>query len=62
MANYELIVSMAGGWMPTAVLNLSEVKHASSEVTSQLDFRFLNEAWPEFDFTLPRQPPRRWCG
>tara|TARA_B100000700_G_scaffold22683_1_gene22014 strand:- start:208 stop:948 length:741 start_codon:yes stop_codon:yes gene_type:complete len=34
------------------VLNLSEVKQAiKSEITSQLDFRFLNEAWPEFDLT-----------
>jgi 6-pyruvoyltetrahydropterin/6-carboxytetrahydropterin synthase len=36
------------------VLNLSEVKHAiRSEVTGQLDFRFLNEAWPEFDVSCP---------
>ena len=49
--NYELIVSMAGGLDANGmVLNLSEVKHAiRSEVTEQLDFRFLNEAWPEFD-------------
>ncbi len=32
------------------VLNLSEVKHhISNEITNQLDFRFLNDAWPEFD-------------
>jgi 6-pyruvoyltetrahydropterin/6-carboxytetrahydropterin synthase len=32
------------------VLNLSDVKHAIREqVTAQLDFRFLNESWPEFD-------------
>jgi 6-pyruvoyltetrahydropterin/6-carboxytetrahydropterin synthase len=49
--NYELIVSMAGGLDANGmVLNLSEVKHAiRSEITEQLDFRFLNEAWPEFD-------------
>ena len=49
--NYELIVSMAGGLDANGmVLNLSKVKHEiRSEVTEQLDFRFLNEAWPEFD-------------
>jgi 6-pyruvoyltetrahydropterin/6-carboxytetrahydropterin synthase len=49
--NYELIVSMAGGLDANGmVLNLSEVKHAiRSEITEQLDFRFLNEVWPEFD-------------
>ncbi len=49
--NYELIVSMAGPLSPDGmVLNLSQVKKAiSSEVTNQLDFRFLNEIWPEFD-------------
>ena len=53
--NYELIVSMAGGLDADGmVLNLSEVKHAiRSEVTGQLDFRFLNEAWPEFDLSTP---------
>ncbi|CAI8174545.1 MAG: Uncharacterised protein [Prochlorococcus marinus str. MIT 9215] len=53
--NYELIVSMAGGLDANGmVLNLSEVKHAiRSEVTEQLDFRFLNEAWPEFDVAKP---------
>ena len=53
--NYELIVSMAGGLDADGmVLNLSEVKHAiRSEVTGQLDFRFLNEAWPEFDVSKP---------
>ncbi len=49
--NYELIVAMAGGLdVDGMVLNLSNVKHAiSSEVTDQLDFRSLNEVWPEFD-------------
>ena len=53
--NYELIVSMAGGLDADGmVLNLSEVKHAiRNEVTGQLDFRFLNEAWPEFDVSTP---------
>jgi len=51
--NYELIVSMAGGLDEDGmILNLSEVKHAiKKEVTSQLDFRYLNDAWPEFDIT-----------
>ena len=51
--NYELIVSMAGGLNADGmVLNLSEVKHAiRSEVTEQLDFRFLNDVWPEFDLS-----------
>ena len=36
------------------VLNLSDVKHAiRSEVTGQLDFRFLNDVWPEFDVSTP---------
>ncbi|MGC6482769.1 MAG: 6-carboxytetrahydropterin synthase [Synechococcus sp.] len=54
--NYELIVSMAGALDADGmVLNLSDVKHAiRSEVTGQLDFRFLNEAWPEFDLTQPQ--------
>lgn len=49
--NYELIVSMAGNLDSDGmVLNLSDVKHAINlEVTSQLDFHFLNDAWPEFD-------------
>ncbi len=51
--NYELIVSMDGTLDEDGmVLNLSEVKHAiKEEVTKQLDFRFLNETWPEFDMT-----------
>ncbi len=53
--NYELIVSMAGQLDEYGmVLNLSNVKHAiKNEVTSQLDFRFLNEVWPEFDLSKP---------
>ncbi len=54
--NYELIVSMAGALDADGmVLNLSDVKHAiRSEVTGQLDFRSLNEAWPEFDLSKPQ--------
>ncbi len=53
--NYELIVSMGGELDSDGmVLNLSDVKHAiSSEVTDQLNFRFLNEIWPEFDLSKP---------
>ena len=49
--NYELVVSMAGGLDSDGmVLNLSDVKRSiRKEVTDQLDFRFLNDAWPEFD-------------
>ncbi|MFM7313992.1 MAG: 6-carboxytetrahydropterin synthase, partial [Cyanobium sp.] len=49
--NYELIVAMGGGLDADGmVLNLSDVKHAIREqVTAQLDFRQLNQAWPEFD-------------
>jgi 6-pyruvoyltetrahydropterin/6-carboxytetrahydropterin synthase len=54
--NYELIVAMAGPLDADGmVLNLSEVKHAiRSEVTAQLDFRFLNETWSDFDLTRPQ--------
>ncbi len=53
--NYELIVSMAGELDADGmVLNLSEVKHAiRTEVTSQLDFHFLNDIWPDFDVSKP---------
>ena len=53
--NYELIVAMGGPLDGDGmVLNLSDVKHAiRREVTGQLDFRFLNEAWPEFDLQSP---------
>jgi 6-pyruvoyltetrahydropterin/6-carboxytetrahydropterin synthase len=53
--NYELIVAMAGPLDADGmVLNLSEVKHAiRREVTEPLGFRFLNEAWPEFDLMRP---------
>ena len=53
--NYELIVSMAGQLNEYGmVLNLSDVKHfIKEEITSQLDFRFLNNVWPEFDISKP---------
>ena len=53
--NYELITAMAGPLDADGmVLNLSEVKHAiRAEVTGQLDFRYLNEVWPEFDLARP---------
>ena len=36
------------------VLNLSDVKHViKREVTSQLDFSYINDAWTEFQQTLP---------
>jgi 6-pyruvoyltetrahydropterin/6-carboxytetrahydropterin synthase len=36
------------------VLNLSNVKHViKQEVTSQLDFSYLNDVWAEFQQTLP---------
>lgn len=36
------------------VLNLSDVKQTiKREVTSQLDFSYLNDTWPEFQETLP---------
>ncbi len=51
--NYELFVSMAGLLDEDGmVLNLSDVKRAiRSEVIEQLDFRCLNEVWPEFDLS-----------
>ena len=53
--NYELIVAMGGGLDADGmVLNLSDVKHAiRREVTGQLDFRFLNQVWPDFDLERP---------
>lgn len=53
--NYVLYVSMLGELDAYGmVLNLSEVKQViKREVTSQLDFSFLNEVWPEFKDTLP---------
>lgn len=53
--NYVLLVSMGGELDKYGmVLNLSEVKQIiAREVTTQLDFSYLNEAWPEFQQTLP---------
>jgi 6-pyruvoyltetrahydropterin/6-carboxytetrahydropterin synthase len=53
--NYELTVAMGGPLDADGmVLNLSEVKHAiRREVTDPLDFRSLNEVWPEFDLSRP---------
>lgn len=53
--NYVLYVSMAGELDEYGmVLNLSEVKQViKQEITSQLDFSYLNEVWPEFEQTLP---------
>jgi 6-pyruvoyltetrahydropterin/6-carboxytetrahydropterin synthase len=53
--NYTLHVSMLGELDEYGmVLNLSEVKHViKQEVTGQLDFSFLNDAWAEFQTTLP---------
>ena len=54
--NYELIVAMAGPLDADGmVLNLSDVKHAiRREVSEPLDFRFLNQVWPEFDLSRPQ--------
>ncbi|MCU0544236.1 MAG: 6-carboxytetrahydropterin synthase [Oscillatoriaceae cyanobacterium Prado104] len=53
--NYVLYVSMVGEVDEYGmVLNLSDVKHViKREVTDALDFSYLNEAWPEFEHTLP---------
>lgn len=53
--NYVLYVAMEGDLDEYGmVLNLSDVKHViKKEVTSQLDFAYLNDAWPEFQQTLP---------
>jgi 6-pyruvoyltetrahydropterin/6-carboxytetrahydropterin synthase len=53
--NYILYVSMEGELDDYGmVLNLSDVKHViKQEVTSQLDFAYLNDVWQEFQTTLP---------
>jgi 6-pyruvoyltetrahydropterin/6-carboxytetrahydropterin synthase len=53
--NYVLYVSMEGDLDQYGmVLNLSDVKQTiKREVTSQLDFSYLNDTWPEFQETLP---------
>jgi len=53
--NYILYVSMIGDVDANGmVLNLSDVKHViRNEVTEPLDFSYLNEAWEDFQQTLP---------
>ncbi len=60
--NYVLYVSMVGELDEYGmVLNLSDVKHViKREVTSQLDFAYLNEVWPEFQQTLPTTEWMAW--
>ncbi|MEB3164374.1 MAG: 6-carboxytetrahydropterin synthase [Prochlorothrix sp.] len=61
--NYVLYVAMEGDLDQYGmVLNLSEVKHTiKREITSQLDFSYLNEAWPEFKTTLPTTEFLAYC-
>ena len=53
--NYVLFVSIAGELdVYGMVQNLSEVKQViTQEITSQLDFSYLNDTWQEFQQTLP---------
>ncbi len=53
--NYVLFISMMGELDKYGmVLNLSDVKHViKREITSQLDFSYLNDVWTEFQETLP---------
>lgn len=53
--NYVLYVGMEGEIDHTGmVLNLSDVKHTiAREVTTQLNFAYLNQVWTEFEQTLP---------
>jgi 6-pyruvoyltetrahydropterin/6-carboxytetrahydropterin synthase len=53
--NYVLYVAMLGELDKYGmVLNLSDVKQTIRQaVISQLDFAYLNDAWPEFQETLP---------
>lgn len=53
--NYVLFISLAGELDEYGmVLNLSDVKQdIKREVTSQLDFSYLNDVWAEFGQTLP---------
>lgn len=53
--NYILYVSIAGQLDQYGMVeNLSYVKQViAKEVTSQLDYAYLNDAWPEFRETLP---------
>lgn len=53
--NYVLFVSIAGELDKYGMVqNLSKVKQViNREITSQLDFSYLNDVWPEFQHTLP---------
>ena len=53
--NYVLFVSIAGELDDYGMVqNLSEVKQViKREITSQLDFSYLNDVWSEFQQTLP---------
>jgi 6-pyruvoyltetrahydropterin/6-carboxytetrahydropterin synthase len=53
--NYVLFISLFGELDANGmVLNLSDVKQViKREVTSQLDFSYLNDVWTEFQQTLP---------
>jgi 6-pyruvoyltetrahydropterin/6-carboxytetrahydropterin synthase len=53
--NYTLYVSLAGELDKYGMVqNLSNVKRViKEEVTSQLDYAYLNDAWSEFQETLP---------
>lgn len=53
--NYVMFVSIGGELDQYGMVqNLSEVKQVlKREVTSQLDFSYLNDAWSEFQQTLP---------
>lgn len=53
--NYVLFVSIGGELDEYGMVqNLSEVKKViKREVSSQLDFAYLNDIWPEFQQTLP---------
>ncbi|MBD2388322.1 6-carboxytetrahydropterin synthase [Cylindrospermum sp. FACHB-282] len=53
--NYVLFISLAGELDKYGmVLNLSDVKQViKREVTSQLDFSYLNDVWADFQETLP---------
>lgn len=53
--NYVLYVAIAGELDRYGmVMNLSEVKQViKREVTNQLDYSYLNDAWSEFQQTLP---------
>lgn len=53
--NYVLYVSLEAPLDQYGMVqNLSEVKRViKQEITSQLDYSYLNEVWPEFNQTLP---------